>query len=410
MRLRVRLAHILTIPLLATTGATTTLPTASATVAAPGSGDRMSAAAPVARSRVTGLPPRGFVPAPVRLASMAISPASLLSSHASMHNRLAGGLRKGSRIRPATPQPPPLVSMGTVQGRFFANSGYSNGTFDIASTATPLFTQQFTDIDFNPPSSAQVSCTNSTGVNENTGPMVDVLPQPDGSCATQTGAYITSVADGSGRTVQYAYTGGDLTASTDVLNRTTSYAYTNHLLTGITNPLGQTVMSTSYDAYTAAGRVISQTVQDGSQILVNYTADTTTITTTGTDGTSQVEQILYDPLRNVATGDIALTGSGSGIVREQEQPDQNFAPGTSTDGDNNTTASTFNTMGLPLTVTDPTGATTSFQYDAHNNPITVTDTMGRQSVYDAYNDLVRQTTGITTGSICVTTVYTYRCF
>ncbi len=86
----------------------------------------------------------------------------------------------------APPAPPPLVSIGAVTGRFFHNSSYANGTFDVNPTTPPLFTQQFTAIDFNPPTDAQVSCTNNTGVYQFTRPMADVIPQPDGSCLAQT--------------------------------------------------------------------------------------------------------------------------------------------------------------------------------------------------------------------------------
>jgi YD repeat-containing protein len=78
----------------------------------------------------------------------------------------------------------PPVSIGTVQGSFFTNPTNSGG-FNISPGTAPVFTEQFQTIDFNPPASAQVTCSNSTGVSEYTTPFADVIPQGDGTCAVQ---------------------------------------------------------------------------------------------------------------------------------------------------------------------------------------------------------------------------------
>ena len=78
---------------------------------------------------------------------------------------------------------PPSVRVGTVAGTFYPNNNNS-GAFDTSQLSTPAFTQSFPVIDFNPPSSAQVKCSNSTGVDENTRPFTDVIPNSDGSCST----------------------------------------------------------------------------------------------------------------------------------------------------------------------------------------------------------------------------------
>jgi len=222
------------------------------------------------------------------------------------------------------------------------------------------------------------------------------------------GAAIASVSDAAGRGVGYAYDGsGNLTGVTDVMGHTTTYAYgtpANHLLTGVTNALGQTVEQTTYDTAASPPRVSNQTLQDGTRVALSYAAGATTVTTTGPDGRQDTEQVQYDPNRNVMTGVVR-----DGVSTQQEQVDANFSPTTSTDGNGNTTATTFNRAGLPLTVTDPLSGTTSVGYDARANPVTVTDQLGRQSlaVYDASNNLTRQTTGITAGSPGLTTTYTY---
>ncbi len=76
-------------------------------------------------------------------------------------------------------------TFGTVYGRFFPNPTDS-GPFTVTPSTPVSFTQQFPVILFNPPPDANVHCTPplTAAVNEAARPMVDVIPQPDGSCAT----------------------------------------------------------------------------------------------------------------------------------------------------------------------------------------------------------------------------------
>lgn len=78
---------------------------------------------------------------------------------------------------------PPTVTIDGVAGEFYSNPTNS-GTFDASQIAKPLFAESFPTIDFNPPTSAQVFCSNATGVNEFTRPYTDVLQFSDGSCGT----------------------------------------------------------------------------------------------------------------------------------------------------------------------------------------------------------------------------------
>jgi len=118
---------------------------------------------------------------------------------------------------------------------------------------------------------------------------------------TYNGATIAGVSDAAGRGVGYSYDGsGNLTGVTDVMQHTTTYSYQtpgNHLLTGVTNALGQAVEQTTYDTSVSPPRVSGQTLQDGTTLALSYAAGSTTVTTTGPDGTRDVEQILYDPQR-----------------------------------------------------------------------------------------------------------------
>jgi RHS repeat-associated protein len=100
----------------------------------------------------------------------------------------------------------------------------------------------------------------------------------------------------------------------------------------------------------------------------------------------------------------------NGTTTQQVQFDPNFNASSITDADGNTTQSTANALGLPLSVTNALSQTSTVQYDSLNRPITATDTLGRKTVlsYDGSNNLVQVTSGITTtGSLSSTTLYTY---
>ena len=77
----------------------------------------------------------------------------------------------------------PQVSIGTVHADFYPNPSNS-GSFDTSQLSSKVFSQDFPVIDFNPPASAQVTCSNSTGVDVNSRPFTDVVPDLDGTCST----------------------------------------------------------------------------------------------------------------------------------------------------------------------------------------------------------------------------------
>jgi len=215
---------------------------------------------------------------------------------------------------------------------------------------------------------------------------------------------VVGVANALGQTLAYTYTNGDLTQASDVMGHVTTYRYQSHLLVEEDNALGQPIQRTAYDTYTAQGRVISQTLQDGEQLAVSYVPTMTTILDSRADGRQDTEQVMYDQTLNTMTAVYK-----NGLLTQGEQVDANFNPAVALDGDSNATTTTFNGQGLPLTMTDALSGTMSAVYDGLNNPITVTDQLGRQTLnaYDSHNNLVRQTTGVTTGSPGLTTVYTY---
>ena len=96
---------------------------------------------------------------------------------------VATGLLLEIPVSPAHATTAPTVTIGTVNGTFYFNPNDS-GAFDTSQLSNPVFTETFPVVDLNPPASAQVSCSNSTGVDENTRPFTDLVPNPNGTCST----------------------------------------------------------------------------------------------------------------------------------------------------------------------------------------------------------------------------------
>ena len=75
------------------------------------------------------------------------------------------------------------VSMSDVTARF-ATLPASASQFDLDAIRHPVLTRTFPSIDFNPTNDIQVACSNHIGIDVNTRPITDVIPQPDGTCKT----------------------------------------------------------------------------------------------------------------------------------------------------------------------------------------------------------------------------------
>jgi len=213
---------------------------------------------------------------------------------------------------------------------------------------------------------------------------------------------IAAVSDGT-RTVSYSYINGDLTEVLDVMGRPTTYVYQSHLLTEMKNALGQTLEAMSYDVYTSAGKVISQTLQDGRQFAFAYLPASTVITTTGSGGAMEVMHYDYSAgnvLNGMARNDQALTTTVF---------DPSLSPGTIVDSNGNAIETVYTENGLPLSRTDATGQTTLTEYDSLNRPVVITDTLGLRTElgYDSANNVISQTTSITGTFPGFTTVFTY---
>jgi hypothetical protein len=92
---------------------------------------------------------------------------------------LAPGVALG--VAPATTSNP-VVNIGPVNATFYPNPSNS-GAFDPSQLSSPLFSQSFPVIDFNPPGSAAVPCSNGLGTDPNGPFFTDVIPNPDGTCS-----------------------------------------------------------------------------------------------------------------------------------------------------------------------------------------------------------------------------------
>ena len=163
--------------------------------------------------------------------------------------------------------------------------------------------------------------------------------------------------------------------------RATTYTYhgTTQLVHEMRNPLNELVERVTYDAATPP-RVSQQTLHDGAQLVFQYAPSATTITTTGADGRVDVEEILYGA--NNAMVGRKLNGQsvlGSAF-------DTTFSPGTLRDGNNNTTATSFNANGQPLTTANALQQQTKRVYDSRSNFLETTDALGRTS--DSYQNYV----------------------
>jgi YD repeat-containing protein len=129
------------------------------------------------------------------------------------------------------------------------------------------------------------------------------------------------------------------------------------------------------------------------------------VTTTGPDGAKDTTVYNFDPVTNLLTSEVK-----DGTPVQQAAFDQNIVPGTSADGNGNTTTVKSNPFGEPLSVTNALTQTSLITYTSTGLPITVTDTLGRQTAlsYDTSNNLTQVTTGITsTSPLSQTTHYTY---
>ncbi|MEW6059526.1 MAG: DUF6531 domain-containing protein [Actinomycetota bacterium] len=196
----------------------------------------------------------------------------------------------------------------------------------------------------------------------------------DGAGRTVTFAYtdglLSSMALAGGRSVSYAYTDGRLTSVVDIAGGTTTYTFdAQGRLDSVTDPNNDTVVQ---NVYGPDGRVIQQT--DGRGNVSTFDWDPATRTSTYTDARGHEWQDVYDsgafveridPLGNVTR----YMYTGADLTRI-------------TDARGNTTRMTYDSRGNLLTKTDPLGNSTVYTYTERNDVRTVTDPRGNTTTYD----------------------------
>ncbi|MEO8456272.1 MAG: FGLLP motif-containing membrane protein [Chloroflexota bacterium] len=83
---------------------------------------------------------------------------------------------------PPTSTPGPIIVSGAT-GNFFTNPN-DDGGFTRTPSDTPVFSQAFPVIAFNPPDGVGPTCSNDTGILEDTRPFTDIVEHNDGTCST----------------------------------------------------------------------------------------------------------------------------------------------------------------------------------------------------------------------------------
>ncbi len=208
---------------------------------------------------------------------------------------------------------------------------------------------------------------------------------------------ITSVTDGT-RTVTFGYSGSNLTAMTDIRNNVTRYAYdtTNSntaLMVSKTLPRGNLQNSQTYDS---AGRVVTQA--DGNRNSTRFTYNSGNTVQTDPAGRTQTwvfdssfaVQSATDELGNKSTFTYDSTGRRTsvkdslGFTSQFSYDAQSGLPATITEADGSTAQWTYiaqsqagGVFRVPSKVTFSSGDSVSFAYDASGNITSMTDRAGK---------------------------------
>jgi RHS repeat-associated protein len=208
---------------------------------------------------------------------------------------------------------------------------------------------------------------------------------------------ISQITDNIGRSFSYTYDSGRrLTEVTDPANNKRIYTWdtTNNRILSIRDPNGHTMVANEYNA---AGRVVRQTLADGSTFQYAYTTDANgrIMQTDVTDRRGTVRRVQFDASGQVVSNTMALG------LPEQQVTSYEVVNGLTlavTDALNRRTAFGYDAAGNVTQVTQLAGTaqavSSSVTYDAvFNRPLTVTDANGHTTTmaYDGKGNLVRIT-------------------
>lgn len=219
-------------------------------------------------------------------------------------------------------------------------------------------------------------------------------------------------ANGNARTERYTYNGtNDLTSTTDFNGNATSYTYdTKGNLTAVTRPAiaaGAGTVTSLSNTYNTNGTLASSTDAGGKTTRYSYSpeGDLTAVTSPG----GQISTSFYDGAGRL-TSTVGPRGNISGANPDAHRTTLTLSPtGLVTsvrDPLGNTTTSSFDDGGRPVTTTDAKGLTTTMTYTEDNKTAAVQGpdpaVAPTRFTYDANSNVATKTTP---GG--KTTTYTY---
>jgi len=171
--------------------------------------------------------------------------------------------------------PTQQVSTTTILGNFFLSDG--SGTFDTLPTATPVFSQDFPTIDFNPPSGT-VPGTPSN-INENTRPFTDVTTDNNGNYTGNIIAQGNGYQAGVGpmNAFQAVFTGSLVvtTAGNQTINLYDDDGFILGIgggATRVSGPMVNAPATSPFTGLTVVGAFNTNTEVIGNSIVVNFPA------------------------------------------------------------------------------------------------------------------------------------------
>lgn len=236
---------------------------------------------------------------------------------------------------------------------------------------------------------------NETDLTYESGKLVKVQNQCGYFVFQYDGEFLKSATDSSGRTVSYQIINGCLTSVTDINGNTSGYEYDsqNRML----KMIDQSNVVRLQNGYDDAGRVVKQTMADGSSCSFEYSDDSTTTTYTDRNGAKSVythdadnrvsnrtyvdgaEKYSFD-LNNQIT---SYTDKNGNTYKYTYDNNGNIA--SETDPDGNTLTYTYNSNNKVTSITNPDGSYYVYTYDEKGNLLTAKDTLGRVLTIE-YND------------------------
>jgi RHS repeat-associated protein len=191
---------------------------------------------------------------------------------------------------------------------------------------------------------------------------------------------VTQVVATGGQQVSYAYdNAGRLITITDTLGQTVQFGYDDAgRLATVTDPRQIQTLTNTYDA---DGRVVEQTLGDGSRITIACLSETTRRVT---DGSGRVIEYRYDP-----SGLFAGITTGLGHTYSVTYSPAIITGGagertiTQTDPIGRTVVTTLNAFNQPVHVVDAAGRVFAFTYEPRFQRLaSVQDPLGRQIAFE----------------------------